>query len=233
MPYSSPTALEQRTWEEVRDLSINLFLVLHALHLPFSPVVHSMLEGVFNFLPVWVAMFAGFLSDKREDKPNLYRFGPMLVGLQCLTSGLFTRTLERSGSSTEETWTSAVVYWEDISRFLQRKVAKWRPLGLFLGEVGASLILWGLLTRPEEYGNFGTRYVSFLDLLSMDRVGTFIVNLIIIAPFQGWFADNDLMRQGVGSAKLLLLRNAAKFVPFFRLMAYLTLRAPLPTWEMD
>jgi hypothetical protein len=239
LPGANALALEHRTWEEVRDLSINFFLVSPALHLPFSPVVHPMLEGVFNLLLAWAAMFAGFLSDEREDKPNLLPFGPMLVGMQFLTSGfllpyLFARSSERCGSCEKGTGTTPeVVYREDISGILQREVAEWRPLGLLLGGVGTSSILWGLLARPE-YGDFGARYASFLDLLSIDRVGSsFIVDLVIFAAFQGWFVDDDLMRRGVGSAESSLLRNAAKFVPFFGLVAYLTLRPPLPTREMD
>ena len=85
-PGANALALEQRMWKEVWDLSINFFLVLPALNLSFSPIVHPMLEGVFNLLPAWVAMFAGFLSDERKDKPNLLPFGPMLVGMKCLTS---------------------------------------------------------------------------------------------------------------------------------------------------
>ena len=77
------------------------------------------------------------------------------------------------------------------------------------------LILWGLLACPDEFGNFGMRYASFLDLLSIDRVGTFIVNLVIFTAFQGWFVNNDMMQREVGSTELLLLWNAAKFAPFF------------------
>ena len=82
LPGVNALALEQRTWEEVRDLSLNFFLVAPLLKLPFSPVVHPMLEGVFNLLLSWAAMFAGFLSDERRDKPNLLPFGPILVGMQ-------------------------------------------------------------------------------------------------------------------------------------------------------
>ncbi|KAL3780755.1 hypothetical protein ACHAW5_006425 [Stephanodiscus triporus] len=230
LPGANALALEQRTWEEVRDLSINFFLVSPALHLPFSPVVHPMLEGVFNLLLAWAAMFAGFLSDERDDKPNLLPLGPMLVGMQFLTSGfllpyLFTRTSERNS----EEGATSVVYREDIAGDLQREVAEWRPLGLFLGGVGTSSILWGLFARPE-FGEFGDRYASFLDLLSIDRVGSsFIVDLAIFAAFQGWFVDDDLWRRRVASDELAFLRNAAKLIPFFGLVTYLTLRPPLPT----
>jgi hypothetical protein len=230
LPGANALALEQRTWEEVRDLSINFFLVSPALHLPFSPVVHPMLEGVFNLLLAWAAMFAGFLSDERDDKPNLLPLGPMIVGMQFLTSGfllpyLFTRTSERNS----EDGTTSVVYRDDIAGDLQREVAEWRPLGVILGLVGTSSILWALFARPE-FGEFGDRYASFLDLLSIDRVGSsFIVDLAIFAAFQGWFVDDDLWRRGVASDELAFLRNAAKLVPFFGLVMYLNLRPPLPT----
>jgi hypothetical protein len=116
LPGANALQLEQRTWEEVRDLSLNFFLVSPILNLPFSPVVHPMLEGVFNLLLAWAAMFAGFLSDERKNKPNLLPFGPILVGMQFLTSGfllpyLFTRNRE----------TDDQVYLDDIDGELQAK----------------------------------------------------------------------------------------------------------------
>ncbi|KAL3800334.1 hypothetical protein HJC23_003630 [Cyclotella cryptica] len=228
LPGANALALEQRTWEEVRDLSLNFFLVAPSLHLPFSPVVHPMLEGVFNLLLAWAAMFAGFLSDERKDKPNLLPFGPMLVGMQFLTSGfllpyLFTRTVE----------TKSDVHREDIDGDIQTLVAEWRPLGGFLGLVGAASVFWGLFARPE-YGAFTERYASFGDLLSIDRVGSsFIVDLVIFAVFQSWFVDDDLKRRGVQAGDLSLLRNVAKYVPFFGLAAYLSFRPLLPSRELS
>jgi len=79
-------------------------------------------------------------------------------------------------------------------------------------------------------------YIYIFYELSIDRVGSsFIVDLIIFGLFQGWLVDDDLRRRGIvldeGSAdgKIQLLRNVAKFVPFFGLAAYLTLRPNLPT----
>ena len=226
LPGANALALEQRTWEEVRDLSLNFFLVSPALNLPFSPVVHPMLEGVFNLLLAWAAMFAGFLSDERKDKPNLLPFGPMLVGMQFLTSGfllpyLFSRSVE----------TKSEVYKEDIDGEVQTLVAEWKPLGGLLAFVGTASVLWGLFARPE-FGDFSERYASFGDLLSIDRVGSsFIVDLVIFAAFQSWFVDDDLKRRGVQEKDLSLLRNVGKYVPFFGLATYLTVRPPLPSIE--
>ena len=246
LPGANALALEQRTWEEVRDLSINFWLISPVLHLPFSPIVHPMLEGVFNLLLAWAAMFAGFLSDERSNKPNLLPLGPMLLGMQFLTSGfllpyLFTRTSERSNDDGEggaTTASSLGVYPEDITGALQRKVAESKLLGVVLGGVGTSSIVWGLFARQSDFGTISERYTSFIELLSIDRVGSsFIVDLGIFAIFQSWFIDDDLRRRGVNidkttTSELSLLRYSAKFVPFFGLVTYLTFRPPLKTREM-
>lgn len=226
LPGANALVLEQRTWEEVRDLSINFFLVSPLLNLPFSPVIHPMLEGVFNLLLAWAAMFAGFLSDERKNKPNLLPVAPMVIGMQFLTSAfllpyLFTRTAERDTR----------IFKEDIDGDLQATVAEWRPLGAFLGTVGTGSIVWGFSARPE-FGEFSERFSSFIDLLSSDRVGSsFLVDLAIFAVFQGWFIDDDLQRRGVPSDDLVALRNVAKFVPFFGLAYYLTFRPSLASRE--
>ncbi len=101
LPGANALAVEQ----EVRDLPINFFLVSSA----FGPagrsllVVHPILEGALNLL-----------LDEREDEPNLLPFGPMLLGMQFLTSGflmpyLFARTPERRVSYGKGTGTPAVV----------------------------------------------------------------------------------------------------------------------------
>jgi hypothetical protein len=245
LPGMNALALEQRTWEEVRDLSINFWFISPILHLPFSPIVHPMLEGVFNLLLAWAAMFASFLSDERSNKPNLLPLGPMLLGMQFLTSGfllpyLFTRTSEMSNDDGGEASTSSslVVFQEDITGALQRKVAESKLLGIVLGGVGTLSIVWGLFARHSDFGTISERCTSFLDLLSIDRVGSsFIVDLVIFAIFQSWFIDDDLRRRGVNpddknmTSELSLLRYSAKFVPFFGLVTYLTYRPPLKTRE--
>jgi hypothetical protein len=244
LPGMNALALEQRTWEEVRDLSINFWFISPILHLPFSPIVHPMLEGVFNLLLAWAAMFAGFLSDERTTKPNLLPLGPMLLGMQFLTSGfllpyLFTRTSETIDGG-EASTSSLVVFQEDITGAIQSKVAESKILGLVLGGVGTSSIVWGLFARQSDFGTISERYTSFLDLLSIDRVGSsFIVDLVIFAIFQSWFIDDDLRRRGVNPddkaamSELSYLRNSAKFVPFFGLVTYLTYRPPLKTRERN
>jgi hypothetical protein len=265
LPGANALSLEQRTWEEVRDLSLNFFLVSPLLHLPFAPTVHPMLEGVFNLLLAWAGMFAGFLSDERKEKPNLLPFGPIVIGMQFLTSAfllpyLALRSSEKDYDTTSATAistrssigdnndrdmddTTNIVYKEDITGSVQALVGEWKPLGALLGGVGTSSILWGLLARPEFGTNFSERYVSFVELLSIDRVGSsFLVDLAIFALFQGWFVDDDLKRRGVDTTtssntnngmNMVVLKNVAKFVPFFGLALYLSFRPDLPSREQQ
>ena len=69
-------------------------------------------------------------------------------------------------------------------------------------------------------------------MLNIDKVGSsFIVDLVIFAAFQSWFVDDDLKRHGVGvdDGEFDALQNAAKYVLFLGLAAYLTLRPSLPS----
>ena len=104
-----------------------------------------------------------------------------------------------------------------------------------MGAVGSGSIAWFFLARADEFGSiFSERYASFLDLLSVDRVGSsFIVDLAIFALFQGWLVDDDMRRRGIDidGGEMAGLRNVAKFFPFFGLAAYLTLRPTLPVPE--
>lgn len=228
LPGANALALEQRTWEEVRDLSLNFFLVSPLLNLPFAPVVHPMLEGVFNLLLAWAALFAGFLSDERQNKPNLLPFGPIVVGMQFLTSTFLLPYL--AFRSSEKNEIKETIFKEDIGS-VQATISEWQPLGAFLGIVGTTSIAWAFLARPE-FGDLNERFTSFLELLSIDRVGTsFLVDLVIFALFQGWFVDDDMKRRGVPSGEMETLKNIAKFIPFFGLAYYLTARPQLPSKE--
>lgn len=218
------TALEQRTWEEVRDLSLNFFLVSPILNLPFAPVVHPMMEGVFNLLLSWAAMFAGFLSDDRREKPNLLPMLPVVAGMQFLTSAFLLPYLAtRSDESSES------ISLDDLSQPAQ--ITESRLLAPFLSIVGTGSIFWGFFARQDEFGGLGERLGTFGELLSIDRVGSsFLVDLAIFAAFQGWLIDDDAKRRGLDPEGKLA--KIAKIVPFFGMAMYLTFRDQLPTSDL-
>jgi len=228
LPGANALQLEPRTWEEVRDLSLNFFLVAPALQLPFAPVVHPMLEGVFNLLLSWAALWAGFLSDDRRDKPNPLPLVPTVIGMQFLTSAfllpyLATRTTEQRMDVTREELSSAPPV-----------ISESRVLGPILGIVGSYSIVWALVGRYADFGSLSERWTSFVDLLSIDRVGSsFLVDLVIFGLFQAWLVDDDLKRRGVAKDGLPKLRWVGKYVPFFGMAAYLALRPQFPTTAED
>ena len=222
LPGANALQLEQRTWEEVFNLSLNFFLVAPVLHLPFSPAVHPMLEGVFNLLLSWAAMFAGFLSDDRRDKPNQLAALPVVVGMQFLTSAFLLPYLTTRTSETRKDIT--VKELSSVSRLTENIL-----LGPAMVFVGSYSILWAFQGRVEEFGLLPERWATFMDLLSIDRVGSsFLVDLGIFALFQGWLVDDDLQRRGVQQTELSLLRGVAKYVPFFGLGVYLAMRPQIP-----
>lgn len=217
-------ALESRTWEEVRDLSLNFFLVAPILGLPFAPVVHPGLEAIFNLLLSWAAMFAGFLTDDRPQKPNPLPMLPTVIGMQFLTSAFLLPYL-----ATRSTETQRNVTREDLTAV--SRATESRLLGPAMGAVGAGSILWGFVARQQEFGGLQERLASLIDLLCIDRVGSsFLVDLAMFGLFQGWLVDDDLKRRGVDeNCSDSVLYQAAKYVPFFGMAAYLTFRPPLPS----
>jgi len=247
LPGANALSFETRTWEEVRDLSLNFFLVAPILDLSFSPTVHPMLEGIFNVLLAWAAMFVGFLSDDSDDKPNRFSFGIMVVGMQFLTSAfllpyLGIRTSEvahlttASDSSYSRKMNTGVESIEknqesSSSSFLMR-LAEWKPLGLVLSSIGSGAIFWSFWGRPE-FGSISERYESLQQLLSIDRVGcSFLVDLVIFSLFQGWLIDDDLRRRGIVDLNTMHtpLQTSAvigKFIPFYGLAYYFWTRPQL------
>jgi SnoaL-like domain len=230
LPGANALALEERTWKEVLDLSLNFFLVAPILRLPFSPVVHPMLEAVFNMLLSWAALFAGFLSDDRRDKPNLIPFLPAVVGMQFLTSAFLLPYLATRSPEAATTTTTTTAVRLDQTTPATKWIGEERWWGPALGGVGLGSIVWAFVGRTDEFGSdLLERLNSFVGLLSIDRVGSsFLVDLAIFAMFQGWLVDDDLKRRGwepgVDSPWFAQL---AKFVPFFGLAAYLAFRPPL------
>ena len=196
LPGPDATQLDAATWAEVRDLSLNFWLVAPVLGLPFSPAVHPMLEGIFNGLLAWAALFGGFATDGLRGERGVADGGteaptsvtsnamlPVLVGMQFLTSAvllpyLVVRPSPQVGAGGE----LSTDRLDALSA-----VGESRALPVLLGGVGTASVAWAALGRPEAFGaELGLRFESLLQLLSTDRVGSsFVVDLVIFALFQG------------------------------------------------
>jgi hypothetical protein len=185
-----------------------------------------MLESVFNVLLAWAALFAGFLADdERSDKPNtdlVLGFFPTVVGMQFITSAFLLPYLAFRSSET-----NTKLEYSEISKPAQI-VGESRIWGPSLAIVGLYAIYWGIFGRFEAFGELSERWVSFLDLLSIDRVGSsFLVDLLIFGLFQNWLIDDDLKRRGIKETELMPLRWIGKCIPFFGLAYYFAVRPPL------
>jgi len=226
LPGPDATQLDEATWVEVRDLSINFWLISPLLNLPFAAVVHPGLEAIFNWLLAWAAAYAGFLSDSRPGRPagsTSNDMVPVVAGMQFLTNAFYLPYLVTRPASPDE-----LTYIEDVGP-AAATLGEARALGPALAVVGTGAIGWGLFARPE-FGDLPTRFQSLCDLLSADRLGTsFVVDLALFAIFQGWLVDDDLRRRGIDPVDAGALRFVAKYVPFWGLCAYLTLRPALPS----
>ncbi|GMH58228.1 hypothetical protein TrST_g4539 [Triparma strigata] len=230
IPGATITELEPRTWNEVINLSLNFFLVAPVLGLPFSPVVHPGLEGIFNLLLSWAAMFSGFITegiyescegDGEGDEIGFTAFAKVLVGMQFLTSAFFLPYL-----ALREEYRGGVLEEEDVPR-VYKLIGENKIVPAMLTSVGSFSIYWFLFGRPE-FGGFQERLESLGALLSIDRVGSsFLVDLVVFGVFQGWLVDDDVSRRNGDKNDFGVA--AAKFVPFFGLAFYFLTRPPLPT----
>lgn len=100
---------------------------------------------------------------------------------------------------------------------------------LVFAAVCAYSVWWAVTGRPE-FGDWGERWASFVELASSDRLTfSFVVDLANFAVFQGWLMDDDLARRGVTNpAQAFPNLTWCKRLPVVGLVYYLLARPPLP-----
>lgn len=236
-PGPNALSLDPSTWAEVRDLSLNFWLVMPAIAPLSSPVLHPCLEGLFNFLLAWAALFSGFLVDgkmlrsgQRQGEVDEGKtkegngFLPYVLGMQLLTNAIYLPYLvvrKKAWNPREEsreegyTLTTAEAFGE----------SKIPPL--VFTAVGVLALAWAGLARGEMYGG-GERWGTFLEILGKDRLTfSFVVDLIYFWGFQGWLMGDDLKRRVGGREEGGVWLVLCKAVPFLGLAAYLVARPAL------
>lgn len=214
LPGPSALKLDVDTWIEVRDLSLNFWQIGPAL--PFGigatfPVVHPGLEGIFNVVLAWSALFFGFATDGRKPRDS---FLPTVAGMQFLTNAFYLPYL-----ATRATDDGVVTELSPVE-----KIAENKAVPALLAAVGLWSVAWACVARPE-FGDLPTRLQSLEVLLSGDRLGSsFIVDLGLYALFQSWLVPDDLKRRGVVDGGDVTKYRALASVPFLGLAAYLFVR---------
>jgi hypothetical protein len=231
-PGPNALQLDPATWQEVKDLSLNFWLVLPIVSPSSAPFVHPGLEGIFNMVLAWSALFIGFVSDgdlkDTEEGEGRKSMVPTLLAMQFLTNAILLPYLFSRKVPVEE---------ED---FLVRGADE-GPLALAAGEAKAlpvvlaavftTSLVWVFLGRGEAFPDLSSRLSTLADLLSSDRLGfSFCVDLLYFFAFQGWLVDDDVRRRdwgAVSSVERESLVKAAKRVPFFGLAYYFFKRPAL------
>lgn len=211
--------LDTATWQLVKDLSLNFWLILPIFFPDSAPVQHPVTEGLFNLVLAWSGLFAGFIVDgKRKTGKN--EFLSSLVGMQFLTNAIYLPYLFCRDS---EEVSRAAVQVEDLSAV--EEVGESKILPLLFGSVGLVSIAWAVLGRTE-FGDINQRITSFSESASHDRLTiAFVVDAVYYSLFQGWLIDDDARRRSHDS---ILTSSAVKYIPFFGLLFYLFTRPPLP-----
>lgn len=233
LPGPNALRLDPATWLEVRDLSLNFWFIGPFFFPTAFPIVHPVLEGLFNIVLAWSALFAGFLADGRS--PRNTGFARSVAGMQFLTNAFYLSYLVTRPSENDNAILPAA---RDTLSPLER-LAESRLLPLLFTCVAIASLAWSLYARPDA---FPDRFSSFQDIIRNDRLSaSFIVDLVLYSLFQAWLVPDDLKRRGVGIDSTLastsndsLERTGQKYlalstIPFFGLAAYLLVRPPLPT----
>lgn len=241
-PGPNALSLDPATWQEVRDLSLNFWLVMPLAAPDAAPVLHPCQEGLFNFLLAYAALFSGFLIDGKREAIGDYQqqdeseeaegkgpknaFVPYVLGMQLLTNAIYLPylVLRKPWISSADASPPALTPAE---RFGESRAA---PLA-FLG-VGLLSLGWAALGREAEFGDLATRWASFQDIVGMDRLTfSFVVDLLYFWAFQGWLMDDDMLRRrgAAGGPNMAV----AKAVPFFGLVYFLLARPRLQLEEQE
>jgi hypothetical protein len=204
---------------EAINLSINFWFITPFLFPSLAPVVHPALEGLFNIVIAWGALFVGFLHDGKGQRLPMF---PFMVGTAFLTNVFYLPYLGLRSSSPAGAATAAE---SEPAKALEIAESKWWPLamtGVFLASLA-----WGAFARGAEYGDVSTRVAALVEMAThSDRLAhSFAVDGSVFWLFQGWLVPDDMRRRSFSDQTAELVARA---VPFFGLVYYLLVRPPLP-----
>ena len=213
-PGNSALHTEPETIAEALNLSLNFWFVLPTLIPSIAPVVDPSLEALFNVLIAWALCFFGFAIDERE---NEYPGGmlPYLTGALFLTNVFFLPMIAlRSPKAQPSGDTTAL-----------QRLGESRLAAFAFGIVVPLLaVCWFGFGRADAFEpGFEARWASLTQLVGTDRLAfSFAADLFVFALFQGVLVPSDAERRGVDANAPGAL--AARFVPFFGLVAWLLTR---------
>lgn len=225
-PGLNALALDPATWDEVKSLSLNFWLVLPTFFPSSAAQLHPGLESVFNLVLIWATLFGGFVIDARVQRqkngPNMGRY---LLAMQALTNAIFLPYLVARQRVDDIPPALAGGVSEELTTI--ERVAESKAFPALLGALGIYCIYWAAFGREALYGDLATRTSSLWQLVSTDRLSfSLVVDLVLFAAFQGWLIEDDLKLR-VPAPRGELISAVGHRVPFFGLVYYLLARPPL------
>ena len=208
-PGESLLHITPATLEEVIDLSWNFWFVTPVFLSHTAPVLHPMLESIFNIVVAWGLLFWGFFIERRGQKLPM---APFLVGTAFLTNVFYLPWLALRNQATE---------MNDSPLTRMEKVTESPLIPVFLTIIFLVSILWGIFARPE-FGDLSMRWHSFQTLIGEDRLAySFAVDLIFFSLFQSWLVKDDMKRRHWDNNVMLWM---TRLIPFFGLVIYFLYR---------
>jgi hypothetical protein len=197
------------TLQEAIALSLNFGLVMPALFPAAAPVLHPMLEALFNLTVGWGLLFWGFALDGRGQRLPIL---PFLLGIAFLTNVFYLPWLALRRPNREPLTLP-------LSRL--ERMAENRWWSLMLGAIALVSIIWAIAGRPD-FGDWPTRWASLMEILQGDRLAySFLIDLAVFWLFQGWLVPDDMARRQWSNPAIGWL---ARLVPFVGLVVYMVCR---------
>lgn len=203
LPGEPVWAIKPETIEEIGNESLNFFLVLPILNLLGiqylkAPVVHPVLEAIFNFAEAWIFMFLPLLlADSRTNNwPKTLIWSLAMFGTNAVLTPYMALRYKNPIPSAEQN--------------NQQNKTLARIIGLIGLIVGIIALFWFFLGRPE-FGDLAERIVYAKEQLSTNRVTlAFCIDLGLFALFQALLLKTVESKVGW-----------FRYVPFFGLAAWL------------
>ena len=215
-PGESLLHITPATLQEVIDLSWNFWFIAPIFIPKTAPILHPILESIFNIVVAWGLLFWGFFIERRGQKLPMSAF---LIGTAFLTNVFYLPWLAVRNPATQI---------DDSPLTLGEKITESRLLPSFLTIVFFVSIAWAIFARPE-FGDLSLRWESFQLILSEDRLAySFVVDLIFFSLFQSWLVQDDMERRQWNNAVILWI---TRLLPFFGLVVYFWFRPSIMTQE--
>ncbi len=197
-------AIKPETLQEIWNESLNFFFILPILnlvgvHYMEAPMVHPVLQALFNFAEAWIFMFLPlFLADKRTAHfPKVFIWSLAMFGTNAILTPYMAMRSSMPLPNPQE----------EIEKGTLARLFGW--IGLIVGIIA---LVWFVMGNPE-FGDLTQRMQYFREQLMTSRITfAFCVDLVLFSLFQA-------LLLGAVNGKIGWLR----FIPFWGLALWLIL----------